>query len=109
MSLNQGEQLFQDGSTNIKFTGNNSYLKMPDSLFSNPDAVVSLLVPNMQNESVSYKYLKDQARDFARRSKTPSEFVTLVAEELARETSRTRREALTQLKQRATNLFALDE
>jgi hypothetical protein len=79
------------------------------SLFSNPDMVVSLLVPNMQNESVSYKYLKEQARDFARRSSNPSEFVSLVTAELSREKSRTRREALFQLKQRATELFALDD
>lgn len=83
---------------------------MVDSnLFSNPDAVVSLLVPNMQNESVSYKYLKDQAMEFARKSSTPSDFVTLVTRELSHETSRTRRETLFQLKQRATELFALDE
>jgi hypothetical protein len=83
---------------------------MADSnLFSNPDMVVSLLVPNMQNESVSYKYLKEQAKEFVRKSKSPSEFVTLVASELGHETSRTRREALSQLKQRATQLFALDE
>lgn len=83
---------------------------MPDSnLFSNPNMVVSLLVPDSPNESVSYKYLKEQAKDFARRSTNPSEFVNLVASELAHETSRTRREALAQLKQRATELFALDE
>lgn len=79
------------------------------NLFSNPNMVVSLLVPDTPNESVSYKYLKEQARDFARRSKSPSEFVTLVASELSHETSRSRREALAQLKQRATELFALDE
>lgn len=83
---------------------------MPDSnLFSNPNMVVSLLVPDMPNESVSYKYLKEQAIDFARKSHNPEEFVTLVASDLSHETSRTRREALSKLKQRATELFALDE
>lgn len=79
------------------------------NLFSNPDMVVALLVPNAQNESVSYKYMKEQARDFARRSTNPTEFVKLVVTELSNETSRTRREALFQLKERATELFALDE
>ena len=84
--------------------------KMPNSnLFSNPNMVVSLLVPDMQNENVSYKYLKEQAKDFALRSNSPSEFVALIASELIHETSRTRREALSKLKQRATELFALDE
>lgn len=82
---------------------------MSGSLFSNPDAVVSLLVPDMKNETVSYKYLKEQARDFAKRSNSPAEFVSLVTAELSNETSRVRRELLSDLKQRATNLFALDE
>jgi hypothetical protein len=82
---------------------------LSDNLFSNPEMVVSLLVPNMPNESVSYKYLKETARDFAKKSKSPEEFVSLVTADLSRETSRTRREALFQLKQKATQLFALDE
>ena len=84
-------------------------LSSNNNLFNNPDMVVSLLVPNTPNESVSYKYLKEQARDFVRRSKNPAEFVDLVTVELSRETSRTRREAFTQLKQKATEIFALDE
>lgn len=71
--------------------------------------VVSLLVPNMQNESVAYKYLKEQCKDFARKSASPAEFVELVSAELAHETSRTRRQALFDLKQRAMQIFALDE
>jgi hypothetical protein len=82
---------------------------MSESLFSNPNAVVSLLVPDLKNETVSYKYLKEQARDFAKRSTSPQEFVSLVTAELSNETSRVRRELLSELKQRATNLFALNE
>jgi hypothetical protein len=79
------------------------------NLFSNPDAVVSLLVPNLPSESVSYKYLKDLAREFVKKSSSPSEFASLVNSDLSRETSRTRREALSQLRQRAIEIFALDE
>ena len=79
------------------------------NLFSNTDMVVSLLVPSMQNESVSYKYLKDTCKGFAMKSKDPKEFVELIGMELARETSRTRRQALSDLKQRGMQIFALDE
>jgi hypothetical protein len=79
------------------------------NLFSNPDAVVSLLVPNLPSESVSYKYLKDLAREFVKKSSNPAEFASLVNADLSRETSRTRREALSQLRQRAIEIFALDE
>jgi len=80
-----------------------------DSLFDKPDMVVSLLFPNMQNEGVAYKYLKTLAREFVSKSKSPAEFTGLINGELSRETSKTRREALFQLKQRAIEVFALDE
>ena len=80
-----------------------------NNLFSNPDAVVSLLVPTLPAESVSYKYLKEMAREFVKKSSSPSEFAHLVNADLTRETSRTRREALAQLRQRAIEIFALDE
>lgn len=80
-----------------------------DNLFSNPDMVVSLLVPNIQNESVAHKYLQELCKTFAMKSKTPAEFVELVSAELGRETSRARRQALFDLKQRAMQIFALDE
>jgi hypothetical protein len=80
-----------------------------DNLFSKPDMVVSLLVPTLPTETVAYKYLKEMARDFAKRSTSPAEFAQLVNGELARETSRTRRDALSQLRQRAVEVFALDE
>ncbi|MDG6904192.1 MAG: hypothetical protein JRN20_00230 [Nitrososphaerota archaeon] len=80
-----------------------------DNLFSNPDVVVSLLVPNIQNESVAYKYLKEQCRGFATKSTNPAEFVELVSAELGHETSMARRQALSDLKQRAMQIFALDE
>jgi hypothetical protein len=80
-----------------------------DNLFSKPDMVVSLLVPTLPSETVAYKYLKEMARDFAKRSTSPAEFAQLVNGELARETSRTRRDALSQLRQRAVEVFALDE
>jgi hypothetical protein len=81
----------------------------PGNLFSNPDMVVSLLVPTLPSETVAYKYLKEMARDFAKRSSSPAEFAQIVNGELAKETSRTRREALAQLRQRAVEVFALDE
>jgi hypothetical protein len=80
-----------------------------DNLFSKPDMVVSLLVPTLPSETVAYKYLKEMARDFAKRSTSPAEFAQLVNGELARETSRTRRDALSQLRQRVVEVFALDE
>ena len=80
-----------------------------DNLFSHPDMVVSLLIPNTQNEGTTYKYLKELAREYAVKSSNPQEFARLVSADLSRETSRTRREALFQLKQRATEVFALDE
>ena len=80
-----------------------------DNLFNNPDMVVSLLVPTLPSESVSYKYLKEMAREFAKKSSNPAELAQLVNGELARETSRTRREALSQLRQRVVEVFALDE
>ena len=80
-----------------------------DNLFSHPDMVVSLLVPDIQNEGVSYKYLKQLAREYAVKSGNPEEFARMVSADLSRETSRTKREALAQLKQRATEVFALDE
>ncbi len=80
-----------------------------DNLFKNPDAVVSLLVPTLPSESVSYKYLKEMAREFVKKSSSPAEFATLVNADLGRETSRPRREALAQLRQRAIEIFALDE
>jgi hypothetical protein len=80
-----------------------------DNLFSQPDMVVSLLVPTLPSETVAYKYLKEMARDFAKRSTSPAEFAQLVNGELARETSRTRRDALSQLRQRVVEVFALDE
>lgn len=70
---------------------------------------VSLLVPDMPYEGVSYKYLKNLAREFVLKSSTPADFTRLVTVELGRETSKTRREALFSLKQRAIELFALDE
>jgi len=80
-----------------------------NNLFNNPDLAVSLLVPNLQTEGVAYKYLKSLAREFVLKSKTPAEFAQLVNADLSRETSRTRREALFNLRQRAIELFALDE
>ena len=80
-----------------------------NNLFNDPNTVVSLLVPNLQNESVAYKYLKDLCKDFAVKSTSPGEFVALVNDELGRETSRTRRQALSDLKQRAIQIIALDE
>lgn len=79
------------------------------NLFSNPEMVVSLLVPSMKEESVPYKYLKELCKGFATKSTNPKEFVELVDVDLARETSRTRRQALFDLKQRAMQIFALDE
>ena len=52
-----------------------------NNLFSNPDMVVALLVPNIQNESVSYKYLKELCKGFATKSTEPAEFVELIAAE----------------------------
>ena len=91
--------------------GINDSCNMPQdsNLFNNPEMVVSLLVPDMQNESVSYKYLKEQCKSFALKCKSPDEFVRMVNDELGRETSRTRRQALFDLKQRAMGIFALDE
>ncbi len=80
-----------------------------DNLFNNPDLAVSLLVPNLQDEGVAYKYLKTLAREFVLKSKNPAEFAQLINDQLSRETSRTRREALFNLKQRAIEVFALDE
>lgn len=80
-----------------------------DNLFNRPDAVVSLLVPSMQNETVSYKYIRDLAKEYAAKSSSPAEFARLVSNDLSRETSRTKRDALFHLKQRATEVFALDE
>jgi len=80
-----------------------------DNLFSHPDMVVSLLVPPMQSEGVSYRYLKDLCREFVVKSDTPADFARMINTELKRETSRTRREALFQLRQRAIEVFALDE
>ena len=79
------------------------------SLFSNPDMVVSMLVPNMSNESVSYKYKRELARDLAKKCSTPAEFVELLNSELIHETSRTRGEILVDLKQKATHIFALED
>jgi hypothetical protein len=80
-----------------------------DNLFSHPDQVVSLLFPNLQSEGVSYKYLKELAREFVVKSTSPSELAQLVNGEISRETSRTRREALLRIRQRAIEVFALDE
>jgi len=80
-----------------------------DNLFSHPDQVVLLLLPNLQSENVSYKYQKELAREFVLKSQNPSEFAQLVNAELSRETSRTRREALLRIRQRAIEVFALDE
>jgi len=80
-----------------------------NNLFNNPDLVVSLLVPNLQTEGVAYKYLKTTAREFAVKSENPADFARLINAELSRETSKTRREALFHLKQRAIEVFALDE
>jgi predicted DNA-binding protein (UPF0278 family) len=79
------------------------------SLFSNPDLAVSLLVPNLESEGVSYKYLKTLAREFVLKSGNPAEFASMINAELSKETSKTRREALFHLKQRAIEVFALDE
>jgi hypothetical protein len=84
-------------------------VKPQDNLFDNPDLVVSLLVPNLETEGVSYKYLKTLAREFAMKSDNPAEFTRLVTGELNRETSQTRRQTLFILKQRAMEVFALDE
>jgi hypothetical protein len=43
------------------------------------------------------------------KSENPAQFARLVNAELGRETSKPRREALFHLKQRATEVFALDE
>jgi len=80
-----------------------------NSLFKNPDLAVSLLVPDQPNESVSYKYLKTTAKEFVLKSENPSELAQKINAELGRETSRTRREALFNLKQRTIEVFALDE
>lgn len=80
-----------------------------NNLFSNPDLAVSLLVPNTPNENVAYKYLKTLAKEFVLKSENPAEFARLINAELSRETSKTRREALFSLKQRAMDVFALDE
>lgn len=80
-----------------------------DNLFNHPDMVVSLLFPNLESEGVAYKYLKSLAREHVTKSKTPAEFAQLINEELRRETSKTRREALSQVRQRAIEVFALDE
>jgi hypothetical protein len=80
-----------------------------NNLFNNPDLAVSLLIPNMQNETVSYKYMKTLAREFIVKSENPGDFARLINSELGRETSRTRREALSHIKQRAIEVFALDE
>jgi hypothetical protein len=80
-----------------------------DNLFTHPDMVVSLLFPNLETEAVSYKYMKSLAKEFVVKSKSPAEFTGLVNDELRRETSRTRREALSHLRQRAVEVFALDE
>ena len=86
---------------------------MPDSnknnLFKNPDLAVSLLVPDQPNEGVAYKYLKTLAKEFIVKSEDPADLARLINSELGRETSRTRREALFHLKQRAIDVFALDE
>ena len=80
-----------------------------NSLFKNPDLAVSLLVPDQPNEGAQYKYLKSLAREFVVKSNDPGEFARLVNAELSRETSRSRREALFNLRQRAIEVFALDE
>jgi len=80
-----------------------------DNLFSHPDMVVSLLVPPVQSEGVQQKYLKDLCREFVVKSGSPPEFARMINMELKRETSRVRREALFQLRQRAIEVFALDE
>jgi hypothetical protein len=80
-----------------------------DSLFAKPDMVVSLLLPDLPSESVSYKYQKSIAREFVVKSKNPSEFASQVNDALGRETSKTRREALFEIRQRAIQVFALDE
>lgn len=80
-----------------------------NSLFKNPDLATSLLVPDQPNEGVQYKYLKTLAREFVVKSNDPADFARLVNTELSRETSRTRREALFNLRQRAIEVFALDE
>jgi hypothetical protein len=80
-----------------------------DNLFKNPDLAVSLLVPDQPNEGVAYKYLKTLAKEFIQKSENPAEFARLINSELGKETSRTRREALFHLKQRAIDVFALDE
>lgn len=85
------------------------YMPPSNNLFNDPNTVVSLLVPDVQNESVAYKYLRDLCKGFAVKSTSPGEFVAMVNEELGRETSRTRRQALFDLKQRAIQIFALDE
>ena len=80
-----------------------------DNLFNHPDMVVSLLVPNLESEGVAYKYTKDLAREYVMKSQNPSEFARLINADLSHETSRVRREALLHLKQRAIEVFALDE
>jgi hypothetical protein len=79
------------------------------NLFSNPDMVVSMLVPKVQNESVSYQYKRELARDFAKKCNTPAEFVQLLNAELSHETGRARREILFDLKQKATHIFSLED
>jgi hypothetical protein len=80
-----------------------------DNLFSHPDMVVSLLVPPIQSEGVAGKYRKDLCREFVIKSGNPAEFARMINAELKRETSRARREALFYLRQRAIEVFALDE
>ena len=70
---------------------------------------VSLLVPDLKEEGTAYKYRKTLARELVMKCKDPAEFVELIDDELKRETSRVRREALVHLKQRAIEVFALDE
>ncbi|HYB04683.1 MAG TPA: hypothetical protein VED17_09485 [Nitrososphaerales archaeon] len=80
-----------------------------DNLFSHPDMVVSLLVPPTQPEGVAYKYRRDLCREFVVKSGSPAEFAQMINAELKKETSRPRREVLFQLRQRAIEVFALDE
>ena len=80
-----------------------------ENLFAHPDMVVSLLLPDTQNQSVSYRYMKDLAREYVLKSGNPKDFALMVSADLSRETSKTKREALFHLKQRVTEVFALDE
>jgi hypothetical protein len=77
--------------------------------FSNPDAVVSLLVPNMKDESITYKYLKQLCKGFAVKSTSPAQFVELVTAQLSHENDFAKRNALSSLKRRAIEHFALDK